>query len=51
MSYPGHSLVKSYLSAEMQSVYSTATANWAEVILCNKFSIFDKERIVFIHRL
>ena len=27
MSYPGHSLGESYLSAEMQSVYSAAPAN------------------------
>ena len=30
VSYPGHSLVGSYPSAEMQSVYSTAPANWVE---------------------
>ena len=29
MSYPGHSLGESYLSAEMQSVYPTAQADWA----------------------
>ena len=29
MSYPGHSLGESYFSAEKQSVYSTATADWA----------------------
>ena len=29
MSYPGHSLGDSYPSAEMQSVYSTAPADWA----------------------
>ena len=29
VSYPGHLLEESYLSAEMQSVYSTAPANWA----------------------
>ena len=28
MSYPGHSLEVTYPSAEMQSVYSTAPANW-----------------------
>ena len=28
-SYPGHSLGVSYTSAEMQSVYPTAPANWA----------------------
>ena len=27
--YPGHSLGESYLSTEMQLVYSTAPANWA----------------------
>ena len=31
MSYQGHSVVGSYSSAEMQSVYSTAPANCAEV--------------------
>ena len=29
MSYPGHFLIGSYLSAEMQLVYSTAPADWA----------------------
>ena len=29
VSYPGHSLGVSYPSAEIQSVYSTAPANWA----------------------
>ena len=29
MSYPGHLLWESYLSAEMQSVYSTASGDWA----------------------
>ena len=29
VSYPGHSLAGSYPSAEMQSVYSTAPADWA----------------------
>ena len=29
VSYPGHSLRACYHSAEMQSVYSTTTANWA----------------------
>ena len=28
-SYPGHSLGESYFSTEMQSVYSTALADWA----------------------
>ena len=30
VSYPGHSLGVSYPSAEVQSVYSTATAHWAK---------------------
>ena len=29
VSYPGHSLWRSYPSAEVQSIYSTAPANWA----------------------
>ena len=29
LSYSGHSLEESYPSAEMQSVYSTAPADWA----------------------
>ena len=29
-SYPEHLLGESYLSAEMQSVYTTTTANWAK---------------------
>ena len=33
-SYVGHSLGESYPSPEMQSVYSTAPANWARVLLC-----------------
>ena len=31
VSYLGHALGESYLSAEMQSVYSTAPADWAKV--------------------
>ena len=34
MSYPEHSLGESYPSTEMQSVYSTATADWAKHLLC-----------------
>ena len=30
VSYPGHSVGESYLSAKMQLVYSTAPANWAQ---------------------
>ena len=32
VSYLGHSLGKSYLSAEVQSVYSTASADWAMIL-------------------
>ena len=35
MSYPEHSLVGSYSSAEMQSVYFIAPAEWTEKILWN----------------
>ena len=35
MSYSGHSLVESYPSAEMQSVYSTETTDWAYMVLCH----------------
>ena len=35
VSYAGHSLGGSYLSAEVQSVYSTAPADWAKAFLCN----------------
>ena len=38
VSYPGHSLGESYLFAEMQSAYSTAQADWANMI---------KDRICF----
>ena len=31
VSYPGHSLGESYPSVEVQSMYSTAPANWAKV--------------------
>ena len=33
VSYPGHSLGGSYPSAEVQSVYSTAPADWATFVL------------------
>ena len=32
MSFPAHLLMESYSSAEMQSVYSTAPADWANLI-------------------
>ena len=33
VSYPGYALVESYLSEEMQSMYSTVTSNWM-VLFC-----------------
>ena len=33
VSYPGHALWESYLSADMQSVYSTSPANWANICM------------------
>ena len=39
VSYLGHSLEGSYLSAEKQSVYSTAPANWAKMTLNWKYNI------------
>ena len=35
VSYTGHSLEESYVSVEMQSVYSTAPTNWTTLILFN----------------
>ena len=35
VSYPGHSLGESYPSVEMQSVYSTAPADWATYEVSN----------------
>ena len=35
VSYPRHLLGQSYLSAEMQLVYSAATADWARMKECN----------------
>ena len=41
VSYPGQSLgVESYLSAEVQSVYSTAPADWASFWFCFCFVLF-----------
>ena len=45
VSYPGHPLGESYLSAEMQLVYSAAPADWAMdfgVIKMKKYSTFPK---------
>ena len=38
VSYPGHSLGSSYPSAEVQSVYSTAPADWAIGIMVRVFA-------------
>ena len=40
MSYPGHLLGKFHPSAEMQSVYSTAPANWASLGQIRMFNYF-----------
>ena len=47
MSYPGHSVVGSYPTAEIQSVYSTAPATWvAESIkIPQSRSAFNPERV------
>ena len=42
VSYPGHSLRESYPSAEMQSVYSTAQANWAYIREWNTLYVLYK---------
>ena len=49
MSYPGHSLGgRSYPSAEKQSVYSTAPADWASQKLMNPF-IYETKESTCIH--
>ena len=45
MSYIGHSLEESYPSAEMQSVYSAAPANWDKNKMADIFFIF------FLHKI
>ena len=56
MSYPGYSLVGSYSSAEMQSVYFTAPANWEVCCfnlnsvhnkICSKYFVFNSRIQVF----
>ena len=42
MSYPGHSLRESYLSVEMQSVYSSSPADWAILVDNNSICFLDK---------
>ena len=39
ISYPGHMLGESYPSAEIQSVYSAAQADWTKEIMGQYFSI------------
>ena len=41
MSYPGHSLWGFYPSAEVQSVYSTATADWAKKFKKDIYDFFN----------
>ena len=58
VSYPEHSLGDSYPSAEMQSVYSAAPADWANGIMVNKLDCqiiitdyeFDFHRMPHIYR-
>ena len=44
VSYPGHSLRRSYPSAEVQSVYSTAPADWVIVLDRNTFNHITVQR-------
>ena len=45
VSYPGHLLWGSYPSAEMQSVYSTATTDWALILEMN--FLFKKQQKIY----
>ena len=51
MSYPGHSLGGSYPSAEVQSVYSTAPADWAidDLVRIDGIINAKKYRQILIH--
>ena len=40
VSYPGHSLVRSYLSAEKQTVYSIAPADWATILVEEQTDVY-----------
>ena len=47
VSYPGHTLGESYPSAETQSAYFTATADWVRIVICgyineNKVWLYKK---------
>ena len=44
MSYLGHSLGESYLSAEMQPVYSTVPGDWATALIKQQEGIYRNER-------
>ena len=50
VSYQGHSLQESYPSAEVQSVYSTALADWANIVtgreLKRKRSLFYSHQVL-----
>ena len=49
VSYPGYSLKESYLSGEMQSVYSSAPADWAAHFE-GKYSFLDvKTSVIKLH--
>ena len=45
VSYPRHSLVGSYPSAEMQLVYSTAPTDWAKVCVYIYIYIYIQEKL------
>ena len=48
LSYSGHTLGKSYPTAEMQSVYSTAPSNWAEHYLITEWFGGDKNMAIHL---
>ena len=48
MSYAVHSLGASYLSAEMQSVYSTAPAGWAGLQIVQHDGFYYDCKVAFV---
>ena len=48
VSYPGHSMGFFYSSAEMQSVYSIAPADWAKVSVCKSLVLYRNIRNVLL---
>ena len=49
VSYAGHSLLGSYLSADVQSVYSTAPVDWARVNMVGSLN-FTSPRLVALQK-